>query len=546
MTNAAANLFAQLLTEAIYQIRHRESKSVQAVQDELGYALGKRGGASIEYWRKGNLPAKMADLESLTRAVVQRGGFSSNWAAKFLTSANYPYPSLFLGQLFSDETAVSPLPHTEAQPVSPTNLPAPPTPFLGRKRELAAILKRLDDPDCQILTLVGPGGIGKTRLAIRAAEKRMPIFPNGTFFVSLDTVDSPDLIISSIINVVQPNFVIEGEPKAQFLSFLRDKRLLLIIDNFEHLISGAPLIAELVKNAPFVQVMLTSRERLNLQGEWVYEIKGMQYPALPSRSSGLETAVADPDLEKYSAVQLFIQSAQRVRSDFDVNGTDVTDIVRICQSVAGFPLAIELAATWVRVLTCAEIAQEIMRNYEILATNWRDIPARHQSLQSVFDYSWRLLSDDERDVLGRLAVFQGVFSRIAAVAVTGVSLAMLGALVDKSFLQVVKVMQGETAVTCYEMHELIRFYAFEALNRDASLQIGDERISTAILEARDRHARYYAARLEIYQPRQFWNRSDDVPAELGLEIENVRAARNWILQKEKSKQHAAINGVNSH
>ena len=188
--------------------------------------------------------------------------------------------------------------------------------------------------------------------------------------------------------------------------------------------------------------------------------------------SGSESGRCDADLEKYSAVQLFIQCARRVRSDFNMKKADITHIVHICQLVEGFPLAIELAATWVRVLNCAEIAQEITRNYEILATNWRDIPARHQSLQSVFDYSWRLLSDDERAVLGRLAVFQGDFSRNAAVAVTGISLAMLGSLVDKSFLQVTKVMQGETAVTCYEMHELIRFYAFEKLNSDASVQIG--------------------------------------------------------------------------
>ncbi|MCA9976360.1 MAG: hypothetical protein KC413_11440, partial [Anaerolineales bacterium] len=366
-----------------------------------------------------------------------------------------------------------------------------------------------------------------------------------TYFVSLDTLDSPNQIVSSLINVIQPDFVIEGEPKAQLLNFLHDKCLLLIIDNFEHLISGAPLIAELIKQAPRVQVMLTSRERLYLQGEWVYKIKGMQYRALPVSRAGLETAVPEIELEKYSAVQLFIQSAQRVRADFDMSGADISHIVRICQLVEGFPLAIELAATWIRVLTCAEIAQEITRNYEILATSWRDIPARHRSLQSVFDYSWHLLSEDERSALSQLAVFQGDFSRDAAVAVTGISLAMLGALADKSFLQAAKVVQGDTAVTCYEMHELIRFYAFEKLNGEVSVQIGDEQLSTAIIEARDRHARYYAARLEIYQPRQSWTWIDDVPAELGLEIENVRAARQWILQKEQSKPHAAINGINS-
>ena len=464
MANTTANLFAQLLTEAIYHIRHHESKNVQTVQDELGYALGKRGGSSIEYWRKGYLPAKPADLENLTRLVVQRGGFSADWAAKFLASAGHPYPASFLGQLFPVDTAVSPTPNGSNRTLFSTNLLSQPTPFLGRKQELDAILKQLDDSDCRLLTLVGPGGIGKTRLAIEAAQQKVQIFPDGVFFVSLDTINSPELILAHIANAIYLPLVEGISPKMQLLNFLQDKRLLLIMDNFEHLIAEAPLVAEIIGQAPEVQVIITSRERLNLRGEWIFEVKGMQFPAKHLRPSLSKPTAAEQDFEKYSAVQLFVQSARRIRSDFVVTGANIPHIVRICQLVEGFPLAIELAATWVRILSCADIAQEIERNYEFLATNWRDIPPRHRSLQAVFDYSWALLSPTERDVLVRLSVFQGAFNREALTAVAAVSLDVLGSLVDKSFLQVGKIVQGETAVTCYEMHELIRFYAAEKLN----------------------------------------------------------------------------------
>ncbi len=464
MANMTANLFAQLLTEAIYRIRHRESKNVQTVQDELGYALGKRGGASIEYWRKGNLPAKPSDLENLTRLVVQRGGFSADWAAKFLASASHPYPASFLGQLFPVDTAVSPTSTASGRTLFSTNLLSQPTPFLGRRRELEAILQRLDDSDCRLLTLVGPGGIGKTRLAIQAAQHKVQIFPDGVFFVSLDIVNSPELIVSHIANVVRLPLMEGISSKMQLLNYLRDKRLLLIMDNFEHLITEAPLVAEIMGYAPDVQVILTSRERLNLRGEWIFEVKGMQIPAKPVRSSLPKATAAEQDFMNYSAVQLFVQSARRICSDFVVSGTDMRHIVHICQLVEGFPLAIELAATWIRVLSCADIAQEIERNYEFLATNWRDIPPRHRSLQAVFDYSWALLSPTERDALVRLSVLQGGFSREESMTAANVSLGVLGSLVDKSFLQVGKMVQGETAVTCYEMHELIRFYASEKLN----------------------------------------------------------------------------------
>ena len=198
MAKVSAESFARLLTEAVYQIRHRESKSLQAVQDNLGYALGKKGGSSIEYWRKGNVPSKLSDVEALTRLLVLRGGFPREWASLFLASASHPHSHEFLDELF--QTAVSPPPPPAPTTAANIFLPIQPTSFVGRQEELAAIQAQLYDPDCRILTLIGPGGIGKTRLALQAAEETAVLFPDGVYFIPLATLISPDFLLSTIAN----------------------------------------------------------------------------------------------------------------------------------------------------------------------------------------------------------------------------------------------------------------------------------------------------------------------------------------------------------
>lgn len=529
MAKAPAESFARLLTEAVYQIRHQESKNLQAIQDELGYALGKKGGSSIEYWRKGNLPAKTADIEALTELVVTRGGFQRAWAAAFLASARHPNPSLFLGQLFPDETASEAETAVSTTPPPHINLPLQPTPFIGRQEEMAAILAQIDDPDCRILTLVGPGGIGKTRLALQAAAARAANFPDGVFFVPLASLSSSEVLLSTLANAVNISFLDEIPQQTQLISHLRDKTLLLLMDNFEHLIMEAQIIADIIEGASSVQILLTSRERLNLHGEWVFEVGGMSFPAR-TRMGGLVNFPPHP-LESYSAVQLFIQSARRVRADFNLTAADEPDVFEICYLVNGFPLAIELAASWVRLLTCAEIAQEIARSYEFLATTWRDIPPRHRSLQAVFDYSWQLLTETEQEVLSHLAVFQGGFSREAAAAIANASLFTLAQLVDKSFLQG-SVTDGKTAVSRYEMHELLRQFAAEKLNQAPHIVIGDGLYSEELVQALDQHARYFARFLSQRNPQQKQPHQAVALAEIAQEIENVRAAWQWALARQ--------------
>ncbi|MFO7679364.1 MAG: tetratricopeptide repeat protein, partial [Chloroflexota bacterium] len=529
MAKAFAESFARLLTEPVYQIRHRESKSVQAVQDELGYALGKKGGSSIEYWRKGYVPTKTADIEALTTLIVNRGAMSRTWAEAFLASAQHPDPAPFLDRLFpaqrvyGGETAVSP------SPPFILNLPLQPTPFIGRQKEMAAITAQIDDPNCRLLTLVGPGGVGKTRLALQAAGALAAHFPDGVYFVPLAALNSPEFLLSTIANAINISFLDEIPQKTQLITHLRDKKILLILDNFEHLMMEAPLIADIIHAAPQIQILLTSRERLNLHGEWAFDVGGLTFPQRPK--PGMWAEAQTWDMEAYSAVQLFVQSAQRVRADFSLTAADKPMVIEICRLVHGFPLAIELAAGWVRLLTCAEIAQEITRSYEFLSTNWRDMPPRHRSLQAVFAYSWGLLPPAEQEALRRLAVFQGGFSREAATAVSAASLFTLAQLVDKSFLQG-NVMGGETAVSHYEMHELLRQFVVEKLNQDARLEIHGDLYSEAYVQAADHHAHYFARFMHDRNPQQKQPYQAALLSEIAQEIDNVRAAWHWALNRQ--------------
>ena len=324
------------------------------------------------------------------------------------------------------------------------HLPTSVTSFVGRGRELIEIGVLLGDPACHLLTLVGPGGIGKTRLALEAA--RQLTISDGVYFVSLQPLDLSSLILSAIAEALDFKFLQLGDTQQQLLDYLREKSLLLVLDNFEHLLDGARLVSDILQTARAMKVLTTSREALNLQEEWVYPVKGMPYPE--------DDQPTNP--EDYSAVRLFAQHARQIRADFSLT-EEQAGVVRICALVEGMPLGIELAATWVRALSCAEIADEIEHSLDILATSARNAEPRHRTMRVVLEHSWQLLSDAERAVFTKLTVFRGGFSRQAAQAVAGSSLQALSGLVDKSFLR------HETNER-YDIHELLRQYGEEQLN----------------------------------------------------------------------------------
>jgi predicted ATPase/DNA-binding NarL/FixJ family response regulator len=372
-------------------------------------------------------------------------------------------------------------------------LPPYPNLFVGRDQELDEITQLLTNPHCRLLTLVGPGGSGKTRLALEAV-RRMD-FPDGVHFVPLQPLSAPDLIVPTIAEVLRFQFYPGGEPKDQLLNYLHDKCLLLLIDNFEHVMDGADFIHDLLAHAPQIKLCATSRERLNLLEEWVLDVGGLSYPS----SEG------EREIETYSAVKLFVQQAQRVQVGFTL--TDKHAISRICQLVRGMPLALELAASWVRALSCAEISAEIERSLDILETRVRNIPSRHRSMRVVLDHSWSLLAEDERAVFQRLSVFKGGFRKEAAQQVAGAPLQMLSSFVDKSLLRV-------NANGRYDLHELLRQYAEEKLKID-------------LLEhtlVQNQHSAYFAEFIFQRKTDVTGKRQKEAIKEIEAEIDNVRTA----------------------
>jgi predicted ATPase/transcriptional regulator with XRE-family HTH domain len=377
------------------------------------------------------------------------------------------------------------------------NLPGMLTPFIGREPELAALSQLLGDPQCHLLTLTGAGGIGKTHLAIEVASRHRHLFPDGSWFVSLAPLRSPEFLIPTIAEALNFRFQDPVKPLDQLLGYLREKKALLILDNFEHLLDGVELVTEILKSSPQVKLLVTSRERLKLLSEWVFEIQGLPVPASDQAEH----------FEEYSSVALFLQSARRIQTDFKARDEERPWVRRICQLLEGMPLGIELAAAWVGMLTCDEIAREIERNVNFLEAPLRDLPERHRSLRATLDHSWNLLNPEEKLVLSRLSVFRGSFQRRSAEAVCGASLAVLSSLRNKSLLRSQD--QG-----LYDLHEFIHQYAALRLEEDA-----DEAERT-----KDRHAIYYAQRLTEWEKALKGNRQVETLDEMAQEIEDLRQA----------------------
>jgi predicted ATPase/DNA-binding SARP family transcriptional activator len=363
-------------------------------------------------------------------------------------------------------------------------LPEMGTSFVGREKEVQEIRQLLTvEPECRLLTLTGPGGIGKTRLSVEAVSSID--FPDGVWFLPLVSVQDVEALVNRLTKMLG---VLHGDtesPEFCLFQFLKECRLLLVLDNFEHLLpqhpsqhaphGAASFVSELVRQNPGVKVLITSRERLNLRSEWIYPISGLQIE---------------------QAVQLFLQRARQVRRGGLSGDQDVEAAWRICEMVGGLPLAVELAAAWANVLTYEQIAAEIQQGLEILSTQLSDVPSRHQKMEVIFDASWSRLEHEEKLFFRRLAVFEGSFNRQAAEQIviaqgrTGPpsqspstqAIVFLAKLVEKSFLQ-------QIASDRYKLHELFRQYSLRRLAESDE----EERV-------RDLHARYYLARLASFEP----------------------------------------------
>lgn len=471
-------------------------------------------------------------------------------------------------EILAEELAVEPDPATIALferlqrggNAPPHNLPAAPNAFVGRNDERHAISETLLNPDCRLLTILGPGGMGKTRLAIEAARPlletsryigvttEMVTFDDGIFFVPLAGVhtdpDHANTVVATIADSIGLPFGGTAEPRSQLLNYLKERRLLLIWDNVEHLISDTrqepvlELITTILRQTSGVKLLITSRQRLHLQEAWTIEIVGLTYPA-PADDMDLLTATPRqggwPDLlattdeqsnrvttqqTEYSAVTLFIQRAQQMSIGFTPSAGERPYIVRICQLVAGMPLALELAASWLRTLSCAEIVAEIEQSLDFLTTTLYNVPTRHRSLRAIFEHSWQMLALEEQQIFCRLAVFRGGFSQEAARVVAQATLPILTSLIDKSFVQ-------RVAARRLVLHEMMRQFAMEKLT-DCETEVpaifpsgNSSSLTTTIWQT---HCQYYLGAVSQQTKLLPGHPPKLTVAELWPDLDNIRQA----------------------
>ena len=395
------------------------------------------------------------------------------------------------------------------------NLPADTTPFIGRELELAEIDRLLTQDRQRLVTIVGPGGMGKTRLALAAGAALLGRYDEGVYFVDLAPLTRPADILQAIAVVLgyqAPDRAAELKP--QLLAALKQQQLLLILDNFEHLLDGATLVSEMLQACPRLALLVTSRERLRLAGESRYELGGLEYPAEVDAGNALD----------YTAVRLFVESGRRARPGFAVSAANVADVARICRQVQGMPLALVLAAAWLELLAPAEIAAEIERSLDFLAVELADLPARQRSLHAVFDCTWQMMPPEERAVMATLSVFRGGFSRAAAEQVAGANLRILLALVNQSLLQ----RRGDGRFT---MHELLRQFAAARRRESASGQAAELA-----------HTRYFAALVKGELTRLRDSAPVYLPAALAGDAENLYRAWFYAIDHGLAEEAADLAG----
>jgi predicted ATPase/DNA-binding XRE family transcriptional regulator len=399
----------------------------------------------------------------------------------------------------------------QTSPETPTNLQDEPTPFIGREQEVAHLVDLLQQPKARLVTLTGPGGSGKTRLALEVAAARLSVFADGVFLISLAPLTDPILVAPAIAATLGIKDTGEQALVTALQRSLRDKHLLLVLDNFEHLPGAAPLVGDLVQACPSVQILVTSREILHLSAEREFPVPPL---AVPDLHQGPDPRL----LSRYDAVALFVDRAQAARPDFVLTQDNASSIAAICHRLDGLPLALELAAARIRLFPPQALLGRLSPSLDLLTGGARDRPTRQQTLRATIDWSYSLLSPEEQTLFARLSVFAGGCTLAAAEAVCTTEEDRSIALLDgvASLIQKSLVRQDGERESRFGMLETIREYAAEKLEERGEAQ-----------EIQRRHALYFLEFAESIRPQLDGPGQIDGLNRLEEELSNLRVAVDW-------------------
>jgi|GEM_PF-1950922 len=386
--------------------------------------------------------------------------------------------------------------------------------FIGRETELENLSEIILDRQTSLLSIVGLGGIGKSRLALELAKSIKDFFPDGIYFIPLASIDDPNLILHQIADEIQLAPHAYYDLERHLRSYLSSKKILIILDNFEQLISNfdpsqnnlsRSIISKLLIDAKELKLVVTSRESLGIQKEFVYELVGLPFP-----KSNTELYI-----ERYPSIKLFLSEAKRLKSNFELSFDDKALVADICRFVEGLPLGLKLAASWVKALSLKEISEEISLNSNFEAVSSSDIPERQRSMSVVFDQSWKYLSEEEKYVLLSLSVFKGGVVKDVLLEFAQTSLACISRLVDKSLVQVS--IKESNEATRYDLHELFKQYIREKLDASPELK------STLVVK----HCKIFLNLLAQKTPILLLGDQTKVFKVIDPEIENIRQAWAW-------------------